>query len=619
MNRKSLSDDLRLILKTLDASHASRHLEILFDAEYEDYIRDLSPHLSVELSSLAIYEYNATSTTIQRLLLESAKRKIMLFVLCSTGSIFNLFQIIQLQTLKSHFIKWVLVSGTEKTGFDVKYGLEGKIFEGTEISLLNNLGSGKFSVFSSHVDYQGVTRFLFKGVWDNKIPETRRQLPLLMGFREEEEHFTDMQGRRMTVAVLELWPFVRFNEVLKDGTILADSGTDILMLNALSTALNFTYRLVAPKDSTWGFPQPDGTVSGMIGMVARREAAFAICSISIHEKRKTVVDFSTWYSQGYLQIFSRAPKQKSRALAVLSPFPLQVWIGITISVLGTATILALQSKMLDLYRINRMLNVEEYYFNIFRSLVIQGNMIKAKLWSQRFILFFWYLFCLINAALYSGMLTAVITVPEFETPINALSDLARAVKEGFTLGVTRETTNEYIFKEATEGIYKEIWGLFNHKDRSKSFVDRPPTGMKWVLEKKFVFIWYGIMGKNIAEELGRSKFHISRDTFFPDNFGIPVPPGVPYEEPFSRILLKMIEGGLLNKWEADAFRKNPKPRISDDEEGRFSAFTLSHLQAAFILLALGTLLALITLIIEVLLRIVVNKDRVVYLSLYTLN
>ncbi|XP_066950655.1 probable glutamate receptor [Macrobrachium rosenbergii] len=595
----SLSDDLRSILQSLDA-HLPEQVGILFDTDYEDYIRDMWPHLSMDLSSLSIYEYNETRKMLRSLIEVSAKSKILLLVLCSPASIVSLFQVVQMERLQSHFIKWVLVASMEPSVFDIIDGLEGKIFEGTEVAIMNRLCDGKFGVFAAQVDSYGLTRFLYKGKWNSKLRDGGQRLPSLIDIKADIGSTLDMKGRRMTVAILELWPFVKFDKVLKDGTVEAQSGSDILILNTISSLLNFTYRLVTPGDNTWGFPQPDGTINGMIGMVARREVAFAICGISIHELRKRVVDYTTMYSQGFLRIFSRAPKQKNRALAVLSPFTLQVWIGITISVLGTATVLSLQSKLLQLLRMERALNASEYYFNIFRSLVAQGNLIKAKLWSQRFILYFWYLFCLINAALYSGMLTAVITVPEFETPIDALTDLARAVKDGFTLGVTRETTNEYIFKRATGGIYKEVWDLFNHKDRSKSFVDKPTTGMKWILEKKFVFIWYDILGKNAAEGLGRSKFHISRESFFPDNFAIPIPPGAPYKEPFDKILLKVIEGGLIMKWENDAFRRTAKPKILDEDTRKFSAFTLKHLQAAFFLLILGFLLAVTALFLEVL-------------------
>lgn len=45
------------------------------------------------------------------------------------------------------------------------------------------------------------------------------------------------------------------------------------------------FEVVTPPDGQWGGPLPDGTVSGMIGQVARREAHLAICEITISGER----------------------------------------------------------------------------------------------------------------------------------------------------------------------------------------------------------------------------------------------------------------------------------------------------------------------------------------------
>lgn len=39
--------------------------------------------------------------------------------------------------------------------------------------------------------------------------------------------------------------------------------------------------MVEPPDGRWGGPRPDGTVYGMVGMVARSEAHVAIDEITI--------------------------------------------------------------------------------------------------------------------------------------------------------------------------------------------------------------------------------------------------------------------------------------------------------------------------------------------------
>ena len=53
----------------------------------------------------------------------------------------------------------------------------------------------------------------------------------------------------------------------------------ILIFSIIIKILRFS--LTSPPDKQWGTLQPDGSVTGMIGMVARREVNFAIDEITI--------------------------------------------------------------------------------------------------------------------------------------------------------------------------------------------------------------------------------------------------------------------------------------------------------------------------------------------------
>ncbi|XP_064101818.1 glutamate receptor ionotropic, delta-2-like [Macrobrachium nipponense] len=244
-------------------------------------------------------------------------------------------------------------------------------------------------------------------------------------------------------------------------------------------------------------------------------------------------------------------------------------------------------------------SLQVYAFNMFRNIVSQGNMMIVSKWSQRFLFYSWYLFCLVVSALYSGMLTAVLAIPAYETPINFLEDLPRAVKDGYTLSVMADSTNEYLFKEATEGIYKQIWPLFNHKDRPESFVSSPVIGMKRILERKYVYMGPYLVSRVIAMQMGDRKFYFGRQKFFPQDVGIAVPQGAPYKKIFDQKLLSMVEGGLIAKWQEDEVRKIPQTTSGQDESGsKISALTLTHLQAAMYTAAIGYVVAGVSLIIE---------------------
>ncbi|XP_064082364.1 uncharacterized protein LOC135198578 [Macrobrachium nipponense] len=133
-------------------------------------------------------------------------------------------------------------------------------------------------------------------------------------------------------------------------------------------------------------------------------------------------------------------------------------------------------------------------------------------------------------------------------------------------------------QEAKEGIYKRVWELFNHKDRSKSFVSSPAVGLNLVLEKKVIHICLEDVAKVVGAGLGRNKFHFSRELFFPQNVVFVVPPGAPYKESFNRVMQKLIEGGFIDKWEYDEIKKISQKSSGGGRESRSQVISLGHLQ-----------------------------------------
>ncbi|XP_066962171.1 ionotropic receptor 40a-like [Macrobrachium rosenbergii] len=219
-----------------------------------------------------------------------------------------------------------------------------------------------------------------------------------------------------------------------------------------------------------------------------------------------------------------------------------------------------------------------FQFNIFRSIVNQGSCINEDSVQVRLVLLFWFFFCFINAALYSGMLTAGLAVPAYETPIDSLEDLPRAVKEGFTVGTLGGSNYESFFKTATGGLFKQTWELFNHKDRSKSFVDSISAGVQRVLREKFVFITSDNFGRAFVQTFGEGMFHLSRERLFPSYIGVACQKGSPITNRFSHMLLRMKESGIIQKISDDTFRKLPAVPSARKTEVKNTSITLTHLQ-----------------------------------------
>ncbi|CAN8004280.1 unnamed protein product [Ixodes pacificus] len=62
---------------------------------------------------------------------------------------------------------------------------------------------------------------------------------------------------------------------MQDG-LLKIGGPMGKILNSVQESLNFTYTVQIPEDRQWGRLLPDGTATGMIGMLVRNEADWAV-------------------------------------------------------------------------------------------------------------------------------------------------------------------------------------------------------------------------------------------------------------------------------------------------------------------------------------------------------
>ncbi|XP_042884156.1 glutamate receptor ionotropic, delta-1-like [Penaeus japonicus] len=413
--------------------------------------------------------------------------------------------------------------------------------------------------------------------------------------------YADFKGRQLKGAVIPNWPFFQVTPLATyDGPYqeaAPHSGIDFNVIDTIASRLNFTYKLLVTD--SWGGPQPDGgSITGMVGMVSRREVEFAIDEITITGAREDVLDFTKPYFMESITIVSRAPAEKSRAAAVFSPFTPAVWAALALSVAMIGPVLAIVSHTMALYLGEKpRFTARQYAFNMFRNLVVQGNLISSSRWPLRCIFFSWYLFCFYVCALYSGTLTAVLAIPAFEKPIDSLADLLQAMKEhGFSPLFIHDTSNVHILKEATSGIYKEIWDRFQP---DVGYVFSANEGVEKVLTGKFGFINAWLASEIRISTRGKHKYHMARHTYYPQRYGIALNSGAPYLAMFNRKLTQLFESGLIGKWRRDVVGGESSRGSDEGPHGGPGAITLTHLQAAFFVLGIGLLAALFALGFEI--------------------
>ncbi|XP_064117821.1 glutamate receptor ionotropic, delta-2-like [Macrobrachium nipponense] len=512
------------------------------------------------------------------------RRHIVVF--CSLDNIIQIFKLVASRNLESRSFWWIVVAISR----EVVSLLETVLREGSQVVVIEFEKTNLFKLFSTRMRIDGTVWLKDIGTWEKTSNGYNSRLSSEV-FTDLDRFYSNFEGRRLTITAMDNNPYIVLQQQA-DGELTAVAGFEYTMMKSLGEALNFTYRMMTPDDRKWGGPTANGSVVGMIGNIYNRLAHFAVSEITITGVRETVIDFTYPHYIETLTLLSRAPKEKNRTFAILSPFSLLVWMYIIISILTVGVLLTVETWIMGKYLPEKPKDhrINDSIFSIFRSILMQDSLIETNYLPHQFLLLFWYLFCLNISALYSGILIATLIKPSFEKPIDGLTDLPAATKDGFTLVITRGTSMEYLFRSATEGIYAETFKLFNHRDESKSFIRHSKDVMHKISTDKLVLINGHLSLRYLAMEEGIRRFYFARNTFAPQYYGVACISGAPYLPKVNKLLSYMLEGGLITKWRDEEFQKVAGSNIDTESTGP-RAFSIRQLQAAFYILLIGILAA----------------------------
>ncbi|XP_042892245.1 probable glutamate receptor [Penaeus japonicus] len=243
--------------------------------------------------------------------------------------------------------------------------------------------------------------------------------------------------------------------VLDNGTVTIQGPMDNL-LRILADKMNFDYELVQPGDRVWGVAKADGNWTGMLGMLQREEVEMAVGPFAVSRARETVCDFSEPVYSENMAVLMVRPSLQSDLAGFLMPFTPMVWL---------LTLAATLSICLA------------FYFVTKREASIFGH-VRAKPWGAaamwvikaltqesttglpvtdgaRVVVATWLLASLVFMSSYSGILTAMLTVPRVTIPIDSVEDL---VSQGDLPWRLEAGSMMYqYYQEATEGVRQQVF------------------------------------------------------------------------------------------------------------------------------------------------------------------
>lgn len=218
-----------------------------------------------------------------------------------------------------------------------------------------------------------------------------------------------------TVSALNIKPYAITN---KDGeTIYVEEAA---LIRLVSEKLLIPYEVLIPKDEAYGIQLPNGSWSGIMGMLERSEVDLGVGYIGIYDKIPTGVSFIYPHVLSENTFMGNKPEPLTAREAIVYPFSYEVWMMIALCLIVVTLLLyfVMQGKraLLDIF------------FNLFGSLLEKSFDFKIQTTRFKVFIFSWAFAVFVLSSSYKGLLLSFFTFPTL-VGIRDISDLSRAAEK----------------------------------------------------------------------------------------------------------------------------------------------------------------------------------------------
>ena len=356
-------------------------------------------------------------------------------------------------------------------------------------------------------------------------------------------------------------------------------GIEAEMLQIISRAFGFRYTLVQPAstDGLFGSRRPDGSWTGVIGMIVDGEADLAVGDISVTLERSSVVDYTYPFHIEPVSFFMLRPPALPRWLVIAAPFDLTTWLLLLAALLAAGGAL-------------RLLGARPSC----AAAIVWGSLVRqpvplrpltGSVSAGRLLLAAWLAFCLtLTICCYQTLLTSQLSVPQYPAPVDSLNQLARSplrVKSAYKIAVS-QYLETFRGTESVLARIPEKLSFFPIEGRVRRLQLEPETAYVEEL---------ALLRQAVAERPDSERYYISRARFYQTGLAWPVRAGACFRPVLDRAVLRLLQSGLVQHWMDED--------MHDADDGAAARpLTANDLSAAFLALAAGAGLATVSFVLE---------------------
>ncbi|ESP00055.1 hypothetical protein LOTGIDRAFT_112937, partial [Lottia gigantea] len=450
-------------------------------------------------------------------------------------------------------------------------------------------------------------------------PRTSKHLPDYSIHRNN----TDLRNRTQRIATVLESPFTMRRQK-RDGEPPVGpngqyEGFCVDLIEKVAAKVGFDYVILPSND--YGKKLPNGSWTGMIGDLVRKQKDIAVASLTITEERERAVDFSKPFMSTGISIMIKKPdKQKPGVFSFMQPLDMTVWSCIGIGFLAVSFVLFFVGRFSP-YEWSGDGDKDEEVANTFTisntmwfslgALMQQGSDISPRSLSGRLIGSAWWFFTLIIISSYTANLAAFLTIEKMLTPIDSADDLVR--QTDIKYGTKMEGSSWEFFEQSQVQTYKLMY-KYMKENKDEVLFKNVRDGVEKVRsgKNKYAFLLESTMNNYYNQREPCDTIRVGENL---DNkgYGIATPVGYPHRDAINIAVLELREVGELHKLEQKWwYDKGECGNADGGKDASQSALTLSNVSGIFHILIGGLVLAMITSSLEYLIqkKLYANKAKV---------
>ncbi|XP_046379514.1 glutamate receptor ionotropic, kainate 2-like [Haliotis rufescens] len=357
-----------------------------------------------------------------------------------------------------------------------------------------------------------------------------------------------LNGRKLLVLSLEWKPY---SVKIRNTDNISYTGIADEFMEHLSRRFNFSYQYVEPQDGQWGEKMDNGSWTGIVGALQREEADICSVPYAYNVERAKVMQFTYFMHSGFTTVlYKKSEDAKKTWKVLLACFKWEVYFagGIVLSAVGLMHVFLIRvtpypSKVPAAEKKDSV--VTGFTMTIMAPLG-QSSEHSPMFDSGRMLFSFWWLFCLIMAAIYRGNLMAFLTVSRTDIPFRNLEELAN--QDVYDVGATTGSYYSLAIQTSNQTVMKKLWRKIEKTrlDSPKNTDDEYQFQLQKLHEGYYAFIETNSVAENIMSDT--CSFAKMRGGFLPTTGGMTFPVYSPLARLFYPELMTVWETGLERKW-----------------------------------------------------------------------